>query len=201
MIKLVVGLGNPGREYAETRHNAGFWWVQLLGERLGIGVRLESRYHGWVGRGSGGNGDLWLLLPNTYMNASGRSVAALARFYKIKPEEILVAHDDLDLQPGQIKMKQGGGTGGHNGLSDISAVLGSHDYWRMRIGIGHPGLRELVVGYVLQRPCAEDLAQIHQAMDRGLEVWPLIEKGDAGAAVMKLHTRPKSDAPAADNTP
>lgn len=201
MIKLVVGLGNPGREYADTRHNAGFWWVQLLGQRLDIGVRQENRYHGWVGRGSGATSELWLLLPNTFMNASGRAVAALARFYKIQPEEILVAHDDLDLKPGQIKMKQGGGTGGHNGLSDISAVLGSHDYWRLRIGIGHPGMREMVVGYVLQRPSPEDLALIQQAMDRGLEVWPLIEKGDAGAAVMKLHTRPKPGAPATDTKP
>jgi len=191
VIRLVVGLGNPGREYADTRHNAGFWWAQHLGERLGIGVRMESRYHGWVGRGPTSAGDIWLLLPNTFMNASGRAVAALARFYKIKPEEILVAHDDLDLKPGQVKMKQGGGTGGHNGLSDISAVLGSHDYWRLRIGIGHPGIREMVIGYVLQKPSPGDLALIQEAMDRGLDVWPFIEKGDMAAAMMKLHTQPK----------
>jgi PTH1 family peptidyl-tRNA hydrolase len=190
VIKLVVGLGNPGKEYAHTRHNAGFWWVQHLGERLDIGLRLEARYHGWVGRGATAAGDLWLLLPNTYMNDSGRAVAALARFYKIRPEEMLVAHDDLDLGPGQVKMKQGGGNGGHNGLKDISAVLGSHDYWRLRLGIGHPGVKEAVVGYVLQKPGQDDLAMIQRAMERGLEAWPWIERGDFAAATMKLHTKP-----------
>ncbi len=199
MIKLVVGLGNPGKEHAHTRHNAGFWWAQHLGERLNIGVRLENRYHGWVGRGATSAGDIWLLLPNTYMNASGRAVAALARFYKMRPEEILVAHDDLDLKPGQIKLKQGGGSGGHNGLSDICAVLGTQDYWRLRIGIGHPGVRELVIGYVLQKPSPEDLALIQQAMERGLEIWPFIEKGDMATAVMKLHTRPKPEEPATES--
>jgi peptidyl-tRNA hydrolase, PTH1 family len=193
VIKLVVGLGNPGKEYAHTRHNAGFWWVQHLGQHLDIGVRLESRYHGWVGRGPIPGGDLWLLLPDTYMNASGRAVAALARFYKIRPEEILVAHDELDLKPGQVKMKQGGGNGGHNGLNDISAVLGSYDYWRLRLGIGHPGVREEVIGYVLRKPPPEDLALIQQAMARGLEVWPYIEKDDLATAVMKLHTAVKGE--------
>ena len=189
MIKLVVGLGNPGKEYAHTRHNAGFWWVQHLAERLGVGLRLEARYHGWVGRGATPGGDLWLQLPDTYMNASGRAVAALARFYKIRPEEMLVAHDDLDLAPGLVKMKQGGGNGGHNGLKDITAMLGSHDFWRLRLGIGHPGVKEAVVGYVLQKPSQDDLALIQQAMERGLEVWPWIERGDFATATMKLHTK------------
>jgi peptidyl-tRNA hydrolase, PTH1 family len=200
VIKLVVGLGNPGKEYAHTRHNAGFWWAQYLGELLDIGVRLETRYHGWVGRGSTPGGDLWLLLPNTYMNESGRAVAALARFYKIESDEILVAHDDLDLRPGQVKMKQGGGNGGHNGLKDISAVLGTHDYWRLRLGIGHPGVREEVVGYVLQKPSIDDLALIQQAMRRGLDVWPFIEKDDLPTAIMKLHTQ-IPPAPALPPTP
>lgn len=191
MIKLVVGLGNPGREYAHTRHNAGFWWVQHLAERLNVGLRLEARYHGWVGRGTTPSGDLWLQLPDTFMNVSGRAVAALARFYKIRPEEMLVVHDELDLPPGQVKMKQGGGNGGHNGLKDIAAVLGSHDFWRLRLGIGHPGMREAVVGYVLQKPSQDDLALIQQAMERGLEVWPWIERGDFATATMKLHTKPE----------
>ncbi|HEX9181273.1 MAG TPA: aminoacyl-tRNA hydrolase [Burkholderiales bacterium] len=193
MIKLVVGLGNPGKEYAHTRHNAGFWWVQHLAERLNIGLRLEARYHGWVGRGATQSGDLWLQLPDTFMNASGRAVAALARFYKIQPAEILVVHDELDLPPGQAKMKQGGGNGGHNGLKDIAAVMGSHDFWRLRLGIGHPGVREAVVGYVLQKPSLDDLALIQQAMERGLEVWPWIERGDFATATMKLHTTVKTN--------
>jgi PTH1 family peptidyl-tRNA hydrolase len=190
VIKLVVGLGNPGKEYAHTRHNAGFWWVQHLAERLNIGLRLEARYHGWVGRGATPAGDLWLQLPDTFMNVSGRAVAALARFYKIAPAEILVVHDELDLPPGQVKMKQGGGNGGHNGLKDIAAVMGSHDFWRLRLGIGHPGMKEAVVGYVLQKPSQEDLALIRQAMERALEVWPWIERGDFATATMKLHTKP-----------
>lgn len=197
MIKLVVGLGNPGKEYAHTRHNAGFWWVQHLAERLNIGLRLEARYHGWVGRGATQSGDLWLQLPDTFMNASGRAVAALARFYKIQPEEVLVAHDELDFPPGTVKLKLGGGVAGHNGLTDIAESLGSKHFWRLRIGIGHPGDKALVPGYVLSAPSPDDRALIDDAIGRSLEVVPLILAGDLQGATTKLHTRPKPAKPAA----
>ena len=148
--KLVVGLGNPGAEYSETRHNAGFWFCERLARELGVSFSKEARFHGFAANAR--NDGVWLLMPQTFMNRSGQSVAALARFYRIEPAEILVVHDELDIPPGQLRLKFGGGLGGHNGLKDITAHLGTQDFWRLRIGIGHPGDRNEVVNFVLKRP-------------------------------------------------
>lgn len=193
-IKLVAGLGNPGREYARTRHNAGFWFVDELAARLRSSFAAESKFAGEVARA----GDVRLVKPSTYMNLSGRSVAALARFFAIEPEAILVVHDELDLKPGEAKMKLGGGHAGHNGLRDIHAQLGSPDYWRLRLGIGHPRDSELpqqqVVDYVLKPPRAEEATAIDEAIRRGLDAWPAIATGDMERAMMALHTKPAAKA-------
>ncbi len=193
-IKLIVGLGNPGSEYAKTRHNAGFWWIDELCANERISLKPEKKFHGNAARLSLSSHDIWLLQPMTFMNASGRAVQALATFYKIVPEEILVVHDELDLLPATVKMKQGGGHGGHNGLKDIVAQLGAQDFWRLRIGIGHPGDRDAVIGYVLQPPRAEERALIEESITRSLQIFPQIASGDLQAAMLKLHTRPKADA-------
>jgi PTH1 family peptidyl-tRNA hydrolase len=187
-LRLVVGLGNPGAEYAETRHNAGFWFCERLARELGVTLARESRFHGFAGNARADN--LWLLLPTTFMNRSGQAVAALARFYRIEPDEMLVVHDDLDLPPGQLRMKFGGGLGGHNGLKDITAHLGSQDYWRLRIGIGHPGDRNEVVGYVLKSPRREEQTEIDTALDRALLAWPPLARADFNAAMQKLNAKP-----------
>ena len=192
-MKLIVGLGNPGKEYAATRHNAGFWWVERLAEVLRVTLKAEARFHGRCGRhvhNTGqGTGELWLLNPQTYMNDSGKAVAALCRFYKIQPDEILVVHDELDLPPGTSRLKLGGGLGGHNGLKDIAAHLATKDFWRLRIGIGHPGDKHEVVDYVLHPPRKEEAPLIDEAIHRSLEVWPLIAQGNCQAAMLKLHTK------------
>ncbi len=193
-IKLIVGLGNPGSEHEKTRHNAGFWWIDELSANERVSLKPEKKFHGDSARLSFGGHDLWLLQPMTYMNVSGRSVQALATFYKIAPQEILVVHDDLDLLPGTVKMKPGGGHGGHNGLKDIAAHLGTLDFWRLRIGIGHPGDRDAVIGYVLQAPRAEERAKIEESITRSLQIFPQIARGDLQAAMLKLHTRPKAEA-------
>jgi PTH1 family peptidyl-tRNA hydrolase len=164
-MRLVVGLGNPGPEHAATRHNAGFWLLDRLAAKEGVSLRSESRFQGIVGRMTSCGRECWLLLPQTYMNASGRAVGALARSYKIAPEEILVVHDELCLPPGTPRLKKGGGVSGHNGLNDIAAHLGSHDFWRLRIGIGHPGDRAAVVSYVLHPPGREE----RELMDGSIE--------------------------------
>ncbi len=187
-IRLIVGLGNPGREYADTRHNAGFWYCERLAHRLGVSLSVESRFHGLVGHGR--QQGVWLLLPQTFMNRSGQAVGALARFHRIPPGEILVVHDELDIPPGHLRLKFGGGLGGHNGLKDITAHLGTQDYWRLRIGIGHPGDRNEVVNYVLKPPRREELDDIDGALDRALELWPLIEKADWNAAIKRANTKP-----------
>ena len=187
-IRLVAGLGNPGREYSNTRHNAGFWFVDELAGKLGASFAAEAKFGGDVAKA----GALRLVKPMTFMNLSGRAVAGLSRFFTIAPAEILVVHDELDLMPGKAKMKLGGGHAGHNGLRDIQAQLGSADFWRLRIGIGHPRDSELtqqeVVDYVLKPPRAEDLAAIRDAMARGLAAWSDIARGDMEAAMMALHT-------------
>ena len=190
--RLVVGLGNPGPDYSETRHNAGFWFCERLASRLGVSLSRESRFHGLAGFARGDN--VWLLLPQTYMNRSGQSVGALARFHKIPAAEILVVHDELDIPPGQLRLKFGGGLGGHNGLKDISAHLGTQDYWRLRIGIGHPGDRNEVINYVLKPPRKEEAAEIETAIDRALDIWPLMAKADWGAATQRANTKPKKEA-------
>lgn len=193
-MRLVVGLGNPGPEYAATRHNAGYWFVERLASQAGVGLRGESRFHGSVGRFPAGGEDCWLLLPQTFMNASGRSVGAFARFYRIAPEDLMVVHDELDLPPGTPRLKKGGGVAGHNGLKDIAAHLGSRDFWRLRLGIGHPGDRATVVDYVLHPPRGEEQALIDEAIERSLDVWPFIARGDLEAAMLKLHTKAKAPA-------
>ncbi|HEY9101347.1 aminoacyl-tRNA hydrolase [Chitinimonas sp.] len=193
-IRLVVGLGNPGPEYADTRHNAGFWWVDALARELGTTLKVESKFHGLAGRARQGDGEVWLLEPSTYMNRSGQSVAALARFYKIQPQEILVVHDELDLLPGETKLKQGGSHAGHNGLKDIQALLGTADFWRLRVGVGHPrslGLNQPVVDFVLHRPRQDEQPLIAEAINRTLDAWPLLARGEYERATMRINTKPK----------
>jgi PTH1 family peptidyl-tRNA hydrolase len=185
--RLIVGLGNPGRDYEETRHNAGFWFCARLAQEWGVSLSFESRFHGIAGRSAR---NVWLLLPQTFMNRSGQAVGALARFHRIEPAEILVVHDELDIPPGQLRLKFGGGMGGHNGLKDISSRLGSQDYWRLRIGIGHPGDRSEVVNYVLKPPRREEQAEIDSAIERALNLMPLIEKGEWNAATQRANTKP-----------
>ena len=191
-MKLIVGLGNPGREYAATRHNAGAWWVARLADQVGVTLKADAKFHGLCARIGQGDSESWLLNPQTYMNASGRAVAALCRFYRIQPEQMLVVHDELDLPPGVSRLKLDGGLGGHNGLKDIVAHLGTREFWRLRIGIGHPGEKHAVVNYVLQPPRKEEAALIDTAINDSLEVWPLIAEGNYQAAMMKLHTQKQS---------
>ncbi len=190
-IRLIVGLGNPGAEYEATRHNAGFWWVEQVARDHGASLRAESKFHGLAARTSVNGQELWLLLPQTFMNRSGSAVAALARFYKIAPEEILVVHDELDLPPGAAKLKQGGGHGGHNGLKDIMAHLGTPNFWRLRLGIGHPGDRAQVVNFVLKPPLRDEQVAIDEAMDASLAILSELVKGQQEAAMLKLHTKAK----------
>lgn len=190
-IRLIAGLGNPGKEYADTRHNVGFWWLDEVAAVRHVRFRSETKFHGRVGRDSAAR-ELWLLQPQTYMNASGRAVAAFTRFYRIAPEALLVAHDDLDLPAGEARLKKGGGHGGHNGLRDIMAQLGTPDFWRLRFGIGRPGDRGAVVSHVLDRPRQEEEALIRGAMARALRILPLLEAGDFAAAMKQLHTKEKA---------
>jgi PTH1 family peptidyl-tRNA hydrolase len=199
MIKLFVGLGNPGPEYDATRHNAGFWWVDALARELKVSLSHEKGYHGLVARTTSQGETIWLLEPQTFMNVSGKSVAALARFFKIKPEEILVAHDELDVVPGQAKLKFGGSHAGHNGLRDIHAQLGTGDYWRLRIGIGHPGVKAEVVNWVLKKPLAEQRTAIEECIDRTVKAAPMLIAGEMEKATALIHTskppRPKPPRP------
>ena len=185
-IRLLVGLGNPGAEYERTRHNAGFWLLERFALQSGVALRKDGKYQALVGR-LPSNG-AWLVLPQSYMNASGRAVQMLAGFFKIPAAEILVVHDELDFAPGVAKMKQGGGIAGHNGLRDISHRLGTHDYWRLRLGIGHPGDRGQVSDYVLGRPSAEDRQAIDEAIGRAIDVLPQCLSGDLQGAMLKLHS-------------
>lgn len=195
MIRLIAGLGNPGPQYEATRHNAGFWFVDEVARRLAVRLAPERSYFGMAARASAAGQPLWLLEPTTFMNLSGKSVAALARFFKIEPAEILVAHDELDLVPGQVKMKFGGSHAGHNGLKDIQAQLGSADFWRLRLGIGHPGVKAEVIDYVLRRPPAEQLDEIGKAVDQSLSALDLVIAGDMERAMMKIHAKPAKPKP------
>ncbi len=187
-IRLIVGLGNPGREYENTRHNAGFWWLDEFARMHNLGFRNETKFHGLAVRGQLHGREVFLLKPQTFMNVSGRSVGALAQFYKIAPTEILVVHDELDLPPGSAKLKLGGGHGGHNGLKDIIAHLGTKDFWRLRLGIGHPGERSEVANFVLNDPRREERELIDEAMRRALDVADLVVGGKTEAAMLKLHS-------------
>jgi PTH1 family peptidyl-tRNA hydrolase len=195
MIRLIAGLGNPGPEHAATRHNAGFWFVDEVADRLKVQLAPERSYFGMAARASVGGRPLWLLEPTTYMNLSGKAVAALARFFKIEPGEILVAHDELDLMPGQVKLKLGGSHAGHNGLKDIHAQLGSADYWRLRIGIGHPGVKSEVISYVLKKPSAEHRVEIDKSIEQALSALELLLEGDMERATMKVNARPPRPKP------
>jgi PTH1 family peptidyl-tRNA hydrolase len=181
-------LGNPGREYESTRHNVGFLWVDELARLQNLGFRSEAKFHGLTARGQLHGHEVLLLKPQTFMNVSGRSVGALMQFYKIVPEEMLVVHDELDLPPGVARLKIGGGHGGHNGLKDIIAHLGSRDFWRLRIGIGHPGDRAEVVNYVLNNPLREERELIDEAMQKAQDIAHLVIEGKTEAAMLKLHS-------------
>ncbi|MBY0576437.1 MAG: aminoacyl-tRNA hydrolase [Gallionellaceae bacterium] len=187
-IRLIVGLGNPGREYESTRHNAGFWWVDELAHSQNLNFRNEAKFYGLMARGRLHGQEVFLFKPQTFMNVSGRAVGALAQFHKIEPAEILVVHDELDLQPGVARLKLGGGHGGHNGLKDIIAHLGSKDFWRLRIGIGHPGERAEVVNFVLNDPRREERELIDGAMLKAQNVAHLVIEGKIEAAMLKLHS-------------
>ncbi len=187
-IGLIAGLGNPGADYAATRHNAGFWFVDALAAAHGASLRAEAKFHGELGRAAVGGHDVWLLKPTTFMNHSGQAVAAVARYYKLAPEQILVAHDDLDLPVGTARLKRGGGHGGHNGLRDVINHLGSRDFLRLRLGIHHPGDSKAVVDYVLGRPSAADREAIEDAIARALDVMPLVVSGDLERAMNRLHS-------------
>ncbi len=186
-LRLIVGLGNPGADYSETRHNAGFWFCERLARELGASLSRESRFHGFVANARAEN--LWLLLPQTFMNRSGQAVRALTQFYRIEPDEMLVVHDELDLPPGQMRLKFGGGLGGHNGLKDITSHLGTQDYWRLRIGIGHPGDRNEVANYVLKPPRKDEQGDIDAALDRALLAWPTLASGNFNAATQKINSK------------
>ena len=189
MIRLVVGLGNPGKEHERTRHNAGFWLVERFASANGIVLRKDNKFQALVGRHEPSGA--WLLMPQSFMNASGRAVQMLAGFFKIKPEEILVVHDELDFPPGTARIKQGGGIAGHNGLKDISQRLATHDYWRLRLGVGKPPAGMEGADYVLQRPPAEERAAIDAAIEKALAVLPQCLSGDIQSAMQKLHTDDK----------
>ena len=201
MIKLFVGLGNPGPDYEATRHNAGFWWIDALARELKVSLLPERTYYGLAGRTSVNGQSVWLLQPQTFMNLSGKSVASLARFFKIQPEEILVVHDELDLPPGQVKLKRGGSHAGHNGLRDIHAQLGSPDYWRLRIGIGHPGEKSEVANWVLKKPAPDQRTLIEDSIAHSLKAHAAMLAGDMDKATLLVHTtkppRPKPPRPAA----
>lgn len=192
-IRLFVGLGNPGPQYEATRHNAGFWWIDRVARDVGARLAAEAKFFGQTARFKSHDQEAWLLQPMTFMNASGRAVSALARFYKITPEQILVVHDELDLPPGQAKLKLGGGHGGHNGLKDIAAQLGTPNFWRLRLGIGHPGDKSAVVGYVLHPPSREEAGNIEAAIHQSTRLLPMLLNGSFEAAMLKLHTQPKAE--------
>ncbi len=187
-LRLIVGLGNPGADYAKTRHNAGFWFCEQLAGALGATLKKEPRFHGVAGQARPAG--VWLLLPQTFMNRSGQAVRTLMQFYRITPAEMLVVHDELDISPGQMRLKFGGGLGGHNGLKDITAQLGTQDYWRLRIGIGHPGDRNEVVNYVLKPPRKEEQFEIDAAIHTALAAWPQLARGEFEAATQRINSKP-----------
>jgi len=199
MIKLFVGLVNPVPEYEATCHNAGFWWIDALARQLKVSMAMDRSYYGLVARTVINGQTVWLLEPQTFMNLSGKSVAALARFFKIAPQEMLVVHDELDIAPGEAKLKLGGSHAGHNGLRDIHAQMGTDDYWRLRIGVGHPGVKSEVVNWVLKKPMLDHRIAIDQCIDRTLKALPHLMAGDMDKATMLIHTskppRPKPPKP------
>ena len=192
-IRLIVGLGNPGEKYDRTRHNAGYWWVDAIAEARRAAWKRETKFSGWTTRVEEGGREFLLLKPSTYMNESGRSVSAVMRFFKIEPGEMLVVHDELDLAPGVVKLKRGGGTGGHNGLTDVADAIDTKDFWRLRIGIGHPGDKDLVADYVLDRARRIEQDAIDPAFERSLDLMPKLS-GRMQDAIAWLHTSPEDQA-------
>lgn len=188
-IRLVVGLGNPGADYAATRHNAGFWWLERFAAECGARLAPESRFHARVARCKYGEREIILAAPQTFMNASGRAVAAIAHYYKIPPAQLLLVYDELDLAPGVAKLKFGGGHGGHNGVKDTKQALASADFWRLRLGIGHPEDRNAVVEYVLKPPSRAESVAIERAIDASLAVMPDALSGAMEQAMLRLHTK------------
>ena len=188
-IKLIVGLGNPGSQYTNTRHNAGFWFVDALCKKYGFDLKDNKKFYGEAANVDINNHSVWLLKPMTYMNHSGKALQSLTQFYKIKPEEILVAYDELDLPPGTVKLKKGGGHGGHNGLRDIISLIGSNEFYRIRLGIGHPGHKSKVVSWVLNRASSDDEISINNAIDKSLAVLEDLLDGQLEKATRELHTR------------
>jgi len=189
-IRLIAGLGNPGTQYTQTRHNAGFWFVDLLAKDHGGVFRNETRFLGETCRIFQGGRECWLFKPTTFMNRSGQAVSSLAAYFRIPPEQILIAHDELDLSPGTVRLKQGGGHAGHNGLRDIISALGGRDFWRLRIGIDHPGESREVVNYVLGRPSRDDAAAIEDAIERAAGALPEILSGEFQKVMHRLHSAP-----------
>lgn len=186
-LKLIVGLGNPGAKYAQTRHNAGFWLVERIADAYGITLSQDKKFHGLVGRGQVAGHEVRLLLPTTFMNASGQSVGALSQFFDISPNQILIAHDELDLPVGRIRLKFGGGHGGHNGLRDIVPRIGA-DFYRLRLGIGHPGHKSLVTGYVLGAPTPDERIVFERMLDAAMQAMPDLVAGNIAAAQQALHS-------------
>jgi len=188
-IKLLVGLANPGSEYAKTRHNAGLWYLNQLASQENIQLKPDAKFYGLTGRIQFAGNDIRLLVPTTFMNLSGKAVAAMAKFYRIKPEEILVAHDELDINPGIAKFKLGGGHGGHNGLKDIISKLGNNkNFYRLRIGIGHPGDRNKVSGFVLGKPPLSELNLIEQSIDEAARCTQILGEQGLEKAMNRLHS-------------
>ena len=187
-IALIVGLGNPGSDYEATRHNAGFWFIDELARQAGCELRKDGKFHGYVGKANLHGEPVWLLKPDTFMNRSGQSVSALAKYYKIPVENILVAHDELDFEPGDVRLKKGGGHAGHNGLRDIISAMASKEFLRLRLGIGHPGNSKDVSDFVLARPSTNDKTQIGYAIDDASRVMPDLVSGDIEKAMQSLHS-------------
>ncbi|MDE2423039.1 MAG: aminoacyl-tRNA hydrolase [Betaproteobacteria bacterium] len=188
-VRLIVGLGNPGKEYEPTRHNAGFWFVDRLSEAFHGAWRLESRYQSQLSSIRIEQQDIWLLKPLTYMNESGRAVSLFSQFYRLLPSDILVVHDELDLSAGEVKLKFGGGSAGHNGLKDITRAISTPEYWRLRLGIGHPGERHRVADYVLNRPTQAERVAIDEAMDTAQSIMPEFLIGSKEKAIKQLHSK------------
>ncbi len=190
-IELIAGLGNPGSRYEPTRHNAGFWFLDALASSVGCRLGAEARFFGELGRAQIDGHGCRLLKPATFMNRSGQALAAVTRYYKIPPRRVLVVHDEIDLPPGVARLKRGGGHGGHNGLRDIIKALGDNGFWRLRLGVGHPGARDEVVNYVLHPPAAAERALIEDAIAQALAVLPLVVGGEQEKAMHILHSTTK----------
>ncbi len=186
---LITGLGNPGSKYSKTRHNAGFWFIERLADKLGVSLREQSKLHAQLARCEFAGVDCLLMQPTTFMNESGRALRAVLDYYKIQGDNLLIAYDELDLEPGEVKIKRGGGHGGHNGLRDIFQHLGSQDFLRLRIGIGHPGHKDRVTPWVLGRPTLDQEIEIQQALSRAETVMPEVVNGHLSEAIKQLHTR------------